>query len=238
MLNRDRVPEWDLSYTFTLRDDIDVYYGQVAFIYERPEGFPFPIPSKWVGYSNERQRNAIGQLVTPSRLGADDTNSVRLSGDLNTLISSVSDFVRFKGRFAFQYSNDILAPVQQFSLAGPFGVRAYPSGSFLADSGALASLDVQFPVNQDLELSVFYDIGYGSVNDLDRTAAFDATIQGAGVGVNYRYSDKLIIQLSAAHGLGISDGVDGQPGPNLRNGGEEVTGRDENQVFASLIFNF
>ena len=150
----------------------------------------------------------------------------------------MSDIVRFKGRVALQYTNDILAPVQQFGLAGPFGVRAYPSGSFLADSGVLASLDVQFPVTQDLAFSVFYDIGYGSVNDPDRTAAFDATIQGAGIGVNYQYSDTIILQLSAARGLSITEGANGEPGPNLRNGGEEVTGRDDNQVFASLIFNF
>ena len=237
LLNRDRVPELDLGYTFTLRDGQDVYFGHVAGFFEPSKYGGFPLPEGWVGHS-ETTTNSLGMLVPASRAGADDGSSTRLNADLNAVIGSLSDSIRLEGRLALQLSNDILAPFQQFSIAGPYGVRAYPSGSFLADEGLLASVDVVMPVTSSLDLSVFYDIGHGESNELDPASVFDATIQGIGAGLNFRYDDALVVQVTAAYGLGVSDGENGQPGPNIRNGGEEVTGRDDTQFFASIIYNF
>ena len=238
LLNIDQVPEWDVGYTFTLRADNNIYYGQVAAVIGIDEYNNFPIPGSLLGYEDGTVINALGQPVGPSRAGSNESNSVRLQADLNAIMMGISDIARIKGRLAMQISNDILAPSQQFSLAGPYGVRAYPSAGFLSDRGFLASVDVIFPVRNDFEISVFYDVGHGVVNDIDSASEFDATIQGLGLGLQYQYKDLLTFKVTAAGGIGISDGENGEPSPNIRNGGEEVTGRDDTQIFASLIYNF
>lgn len=238
LLNRDRVSEYDLNYSFTLRHKRHTYYGQIAALYENSDLVFFPIPSKWIGNTNETTVNEIGQTVRPSRLGSDQDNSFRVTGDLNALFGGLAKKLTVKTRLAFQFSEDVLAPVQQFSLAGPYGVRAYPSGSFIADNGLLGSIDLQYALLNGLGLSVFYDIGHGDSNDINGASEFDATIQGIGLGARYQYSNMLSVNLTIAHGLGVSDGVNGAPAPNIRNGGEEVSGRDTNQIFASIIYNF
>lgn len=230
LLNRDQVGEWNLGYSFTLRHGVDVFYGQLNAFFETKDTDLFPVPSGWVG-RNEDVVNELGFAVTPSRLGADDGGSNRLHADLHALVASLSNRVKLKGHLALQMSSDILAPVQQLSLAGPYGVRAYPSGSFLADTGVLTSVDLVFPLMPSLELSAFYDIANGEIKSADENADVDATIQGAGIGLKYQYQNQLTVQLTAAKGINVED-------DNIRTGGGEVTGRDNTQLFASILFNF
>lgn len=230
LLNRDQVAEWNLGYSFTLRDGVDVYYGQLNAFIESESDHLFPLPDSWVGRSDDTV-NELGFAVTPSRLGADDGSSNRLHADLHAQVASLTDNVKFKGHLAFQMTSDILAPVQQLSLAGPYAVRAYPSGSFLADTGVLASLDVIVPLMPSLELSAFYDVANGEIKSANDAADTDATIQGAGIGLKYSYQNQLTVQLTAARGIRVDGG-------NIRTGGDDVTGRDNTQLFASILYNF
>jgi hemolysin activation/secretion protein len=236
LLNRDQVPEYDLGYSFTKHHETNVYYGQIGAFFGTDPDSSFPIPTDVFGY-DDSPVNVFGQAVGPSRVGSND-NSFRVKADLFAQLNSVSEAVQFKARMAMQKSSDILSPIQQFSLAGPYAVRAYPSGSFLADSGLLLSLDATYALSHSADLTVFYDVAYGELNDIDPAAEFDATIQGLGLGLQYRHSNDWEVKLTAATALGISDGVNGEPRPNIRNGGEEVTGRKDTQVFASFLYNF
>jgi len=76
-------------------------------------------------------------------------------------------------KFAWQYSPNMLVPMEQFSLGGPSSVRAYPASEYLGDKGFFLSAEylVSAPGFSDqaafkgrtwgeiLQFSLFYDFG-------------------------------------------------------------------------------
>lgn len=98
----------------------------------------------------------------------------------------------FRGRI--QHTSNVLSPLEQFSLAGPDSVRAYPVGQALTDTGLYASLEyrVQAPGfarsagpfgrtwGDLLSLIAFYDYAQGEDN-IAGSRAID--LSGAGLGL-------------------------------------------------------
>jgi hemolysin activation/secretion protein len=109
-------------------------------------------------------------------------------------------------RVRTQQTSNVLSPLEQFALAGPDAVRAFPVGSVLTDTGTFASLEyrVQAPGfaraagpfgrswGDLLSFLVFYD--YSTGKDTEATDAVDLSGYGAGLqfGVSGRFN--LLIQ--------------------------------------------
>jgi hemolysin activation/secretion protein len=80
-----------------------------------------------------------------SSSGVDKTFTI---GELRyARIQSLADTQTGVFRFRSQYTGNVLSPLEQFALAGPDAVRAYPVGQALTDSGIYSSLEyrVQAP---------------------------------------------------------------------------------------------
>lgn len=77
-----------------------------------------------------------------------DVDKTFTIGELRyTRIQSLADTQTGVFRFRGQYTGNTLSPLEQFALAGPDAVRAYPVGQALTDSGVYSSLEyrVQAP---------------------------------------------------------------------------------------------
>lgn len=117
-----------------------------------------------------------------------------------------------------QFSLDNLDSSEQFSLGGPYGVRAYPVSEGIGDEGHLFNLDTHYtlPIPGHLgrlTWNLFYDAGYITlhknpwINSID-TATGDNHywLQGAGTGFEYGYKDRFTVRVCWAHTIGSNGG--------------------------------
>ena len=114
---------------------------------------------------------------------------------------------------------------EKFSLGGPSGVRAYPLMEGSGDDGWLATLEARYNLTPDLQLSVFYDHGtITQSHNADYTGAplvNQASLKGAGVGLNWSQSGSFSLRATWARRLGdnpfasASTGADGDGSINL-----------------------
>jgi hemolysin activation/secretion protein len=107
-----------------------------------------------------------------------------------------------------QWASKNLDPVEKFSLGGPFGVRAYPTGEAPGDAGVLGTLELRYltPVPDTplaAQFVAFVDSGSVTVNREPFTLAPNGrTLTGAGVGVNLFGWQGVELRLSYAWRLG------------------------------------
>lgn len=99
-------------------------------------------------------------------------------------------------RIRVQKTGDSISPLEQFSMAGPDGVRAYPVGQLLRDSGEFYSLEYQIqapgfaqrqgPFNRQwgdlLQFSLFADYAHGENSTGTSTAE---ELSGYGLGIRF-----------------------------------------------------
>jgi hemolysin activation/secretion protein len=107
-------------------------------------------------------------------------------------------------RADLQYTDSALSSINQFSLAGPTRVRAYPNSQFASDFGfyagldwvfnAPAFLDVAFAgsnLQQILQPFVFLDVAQGeTVALLQGVDGVTGKLIGAGIGVQFSYQNQ------------------------------------------------
>lgn len=117
-----------------------------------------------------------------------------------------------------QFSLDNLDSSEQFSLGGPYGVRAYAVGEGLGDEGHLFNMEIDYDTPLPsrygtLKWNVFYDAGYITLHkDPWINSIVTATnkdhywLQGAGIGFAYTYDNKLSVTTFWAHVIGDNDG--------------------------------
>jgi hemolysin activation/secretion protein len=105
-------------------------------------------------------------------------------------------------KFAGQYTNDALVPLEQFSMGGPDSVRAYPIADGLRDRGYYASLEYHVdapgfgdvaspfygrPWRELLEFEAFLDYARGFSAGANRGSGTGVTeFKGAGLGLIFR----------------------------------------------------
>lgn len=153
----------------------------------------------------------------PDFLGSMDSDGIGDDGEISTRVGASGD--RAGGKFdkvtlryqrlqqinesnslifrAYgQYSDDLLTPLEQMTLGGPYSVRAYPTAEFLSDRGAFGSLEYTLNVTSlletrpdvwDLNLSLFYDHAYGKTLEPLSSEFGSVDIGGVGAGVHYEY---------------------------------------------------
>ena len=101
--------------------------------------------------------------------------------------------INFVAKLNAQYTEYFLSSVEQFSLGGPTGVRAFGVSDVSVDSGAYAGFEVHFDLPVDvmdalklpfepLRPYLFYDYAYGVSRGLEGAQDFDAHISGWGAG--------------------------------------------------------
>jgi hemolysin activation/secretion protein len=105
---------------------------------------------------------------------------------------------------------------EKFSLGGPTGVRAYPSGEALGDDGLLASLELRRAFNAEFHASAFVDAGH--IKQLHNV--FPGAVQGTGakpnsyslygmgIGMQYGRAGDWVVKGSVAWKLGNNPGRD------------------------------
>jgi len=112
-------------------------------------------------------------------------------------------------RVRTQQTGNVLSPLEQFALAGPDAVRAFPVGSALTDSGVFASLEyrVQAPGfaraagpfgrswGDLLSFLLFYDFSQGE--DTEGSTSLDLSGYGAGVQFGVPGTFNLLIQAAS-----------------------------------------
>ncbi len=111
-----------------------------------------------------------------------------------------------------QYADKPLASFEQFSLSGPFAVRAVESGLFSADRGVIATAQWywQLPKNSYLSFRpyVFIDQAMGEQVDDASEVINKAQLQGQGVGLDVQFLSRLNFKLLWAQSNFIKQGLD------------------------------
>ena len=108
-------------------------------------------------------------------------------------VTKNESFFNFVMKLNSQYTEKFLSSVEQFSLGGPNGVRAFGVSDVSVDSGVYAGFEMYFDLPVDITDSfnlpldpirpyVFYDYAYGVSRGLQGTQDLDAQIRGWGAG--------------------------------------------------------
>lgn len=160
-----------------------------------------------------------------------------MGGEFKTSTTLTDDFLILEGRYAraqalaetqtmtlrlqAQQTDVQISPLEQFALAGPDKVRAYPVGQILHDVGQFASLEYQVqapgfsrapgPFSRQwgdlLQLSLFADYAHGE-NAEDSTD--DDEISGWGAGIRFGVPGSFQFLLEGSSPLSAREANDGQ----------------------------
>ena len=119
----------------------------------------------------------------------------RITGDLNVLLS-----------YSGQYASKNLASAEKFTLGGPNGVRAYPTGEATGDSGYLATAELRYIVPKfkvfqgDVTVAAFYDLG--NVQTTERALLTNMSnmrgLAGYGLGLDLGREGHFLVKTSFA----------------------------------------
>lgn len=127
-------------------------------------------------------------------------------------------------RLRGQSTDKSISPLEQFSLAGPDAVRAYPVGQLLRHTGQFASLDYQVqapgfsraqgPFSRQwgdlLQLSLFADYAHGRGAKDKQDKQDDAEISGYGAGIRFGVPGTFQFLLEGARPLSQAAANDGK----------------------------
>ena len=133
-----------------------------------------------------------GRLRLDSTLAAVDLGQTRGSFQkLNldyTRVQRLSASVSLQARVAAQWANKNLDSSESFTLGGPSGVRAYPTGESSGDEGQLTQLELRWAQGPFMPY-VFHDWGRITVNANPSLLTLPAPVQSrAGVGLGLRWA--------------------------------------------------
>lgn len=136
----------------------------------------------------------------------------------------------FAGRLSLQaslqaqFASKNLASAEKMSLGGPTGVRGYPVGEGIGDSGAVFNLEARYQLPPTLSLAgepvsvtAFYDLGTVKLNQ-DGAAGVSnrQTLDSAGVGLFAGRAGNYLLSASLAWRIGSTLPSGGEPDRNPR----------------------
>ena len=142
-----------------------------------------------------------------------------------------------------QFSLDNLGSSEQFTLGGPYGVRAYPVSEGTGDEGHILSAETRYtlPIPErygNLQWNLFYDAGYITLHKELWTNSIDTAtgennywLQGTGTGFEYAYYDTFLLRACWAHTIGHNDG-------RGRNGDDADGRQDDNRFWVQGVWRF
>lgn len=211
VISRDRlsVASFRLDY-----DLVDTRYGGLNFVYLE---YTHGIPNFLGSLRTSEQETADTSGVRSSRQGAD---GVLAGGDFRrvnlgfTRLQTLTENTSLLMRAEFQWSTDLLVPLEQFSIGGPDNVRGYPVAEVLWDTGVLLSLEylVNAPFigeqvafgnrtwGELMQLSFFVDQATGRINrpiELQQQAGH-LTYRSVGTGLRFNLPGTVSARAMAA----------------------------------------
>jgi hemolysin activation/secretion protein len=145
-----------------------------------------------------------GQLESKLDVGK-EKNFLVVYGDYSVLTFWNAPFMETPSRILFnsawQYSDNSLSSLNQFSLAGPTVAKAFPINTFSADSGIYAGVQwtfdkpgfLDFQVGETrlsdmIQPNVFLDVSYGIQKSLTSEKDVEAQLVDAGFGFQFFFS--------------------------------------------------
>lgn len=98
-----------------------------------------------------------------------------------------------------QQASKNLDSSEKFSLGGPTGVRAYPTGEASGDEGYKATLELRHLYSANWQVTAFYDFGTARLNKtpFGAPASNSRNLAGAGFGLNATF-DKIQVKAALA----------------------------------------
>lgn len=240
-----------LDYTLVRSRDIDIHlgidYGRQALVDESIAGrlHDKRVDTAALSLSGDVRDGLLGAGLTSwhlawtrgdldlSRLPGDesaDAAGLDTQGDFQRLNATLVRLQDLPGAFSLmaraygQWTHKNLDSSQEFSLGGPYGVRAYPIGEGRGDLGATLSLelryDTPFPADWGaLQVSTFADAGYVQVNEdpvappANRCDCNHYELAGTGLGIRWNRNN-LSLSGIYAHQLGSNPGANAIDGSN------------------------
>jgi hemolysin activation/secretion protein len=195
------------------------------------------------GLTNWSLRGIVGDLDlsrVPEHLSIDkktaktDGSFNKFSYNLGRLQKLPANFSLYGG-FLGQFASQNLDSSEEFSLGGPYGVRAYPLSEASGDEGWIANVELRYDVPQNfylgnVQLQVFYDIGetklhhtlyQGAITNTSRPNRY----QLSAVGTKAVLTKSDIYSVQAVWAIAIGD----NPGQSLA--GNNADGKDQNNRF-------
>ncbi len=112
-----------------------------------------------------------------------------------------------------QLSSDSLVAIEQFSIGGQDSVRGFPSGEHMGDSGYSVTGELRVsPLNNKeiLQLALFIDHGYISVENPVAGQKKDESLTGAGIGVRLNLPYNFNIRADVGFPLDPSENSEGK----------------------------
>lgn len=116
-----------------------------------------------------------------------------------------------------QIASKNLASAEKMSLGGPSGVRGYPVGEAVGDSGAILGLELRYPLPATLagapvSLAAFYDVGTVTFNQQGNPLGPNqVTLDSAGVGLLAGRAGDYLLNASLAWRIGSPLPSGGEP---------------------------
>ncbi|WP_297904543.1 ShlB/FhaC/HecB family hemolysin secretion/activation protein [Metallibacterium sp.] len=148
------------------------------------------------------RQSVSGHSLQPDLISPNHANKFTIGRLSYTRLQFLPDNQQLYFKLVGQYTHYALPPLEQFSIGGPYSVRAYPIATALTDSGFYTSLEYHVaapgfgnltspfygqPWRSLLELETFVDYarGYPSAGDRLGNPAV-VTYKGIGAGVVFR----------------------------------------------------
>jgi hemolysin activation/secretion protein len=192
--------------------------------------------------------------LRPSRRGGPSDRRFA-SGQFAKLFASASRLQTIRpglsllARSELQLTEDILVPMEQYSIGGPDNVRAFPQTQFLADNALFASFELiqNMPFIGDkpafgnrtwgelVQLSLFYDHAVGILKrPLSQDPQDHVSFKGAGVQMRFTLPNTLEARLMLTKELGDEPG-----GPGIEDDSIDVPANFRSyQIWGDLTYRF
>jgi hemolysin activation/secretion protein len=247
--NRDRLSVLTLEGVY---DNVDIRYKGINFAtLELSKGFNDLFGA--MGNASTALNN-VGADVRPSRQGGPPNRNFA-EGEFFKMfatasrLQTVKDNLSLLVRTELQLTDDILVPMEQYSIGGPDHVRAFPQAQFLADNALFFSIELihNMPFITDVpafgnrtwgelvQLSVFYDHALGHLEDpLVGDPQDHLNFKGAGVQLRFTLPGVIESRLMFAKEVGSQVYNDDASDPN-----KFVTGNGRSmQVWGDITYRF
>lgn len=217
-----------LSYDFRMLDDFaldtktrerELHVGTIDLTANGYDGFAGG------GLTNLRLAFVGGDLHLGDEQDAEaDAATAKTEGGYGKFSYSASRLQRLIGNFSLfafvdgQVSGSNLDSSEKFSLGGPYGIRSYPVGEGVGDSGHSITAELRYDVPWKskwgtLQIVTFIDNGTITLHESTwlnsvNTATGDNSywLSGGGLGINLNKSDSYALRLSCARTIGDNPG--------------------------------
>ena len=213
-ISRDRLSTASFRLDYDL---VDTRFAGLNFLYLV---YTHGIPDFLGSLRDSEEETTDTAALRSSRQGAD---GVLAGGDFRkvnlgfTRLQTLTENHSLLLRSEFQWSSDLLVPLEQFSIGGPDNVRGYPVAEVLWDTGVLLSAEylINAPFVADrvafgnrtwgelVQLSLFIDQATGKVNNpiMGQQQTGYLSYRAAGLGLRFNLLGKVSARAQAAWDL-------------------------------------